>query len=265
MRLFCLPALATAVTLAALAAPARAEDSAAPAEDSAAPEDSAARAEDSAAPAKTWPARIPVPAEVWADAPPEGVAKTSGVEHPIALAVNSPVGWTGDSFVDSFAASAYIALDQHHALRGNLAFFESSGGLSSFASVVMGGDSSSSGRIRDAGAAWVWYPDRLWDGFTFEAGVLLRERRTEHAPEFADTIDTESTTYAGRAMIGWSWLLGGRVFLAIAVGLSAGREIGLETITPDVIGPMRMETTRPIDRMQVDGEGYLRFGFAFGG
>jgi hypothetical protein len=249
MRRFCLPVLASGAALVALAAPARAEDSTTP-----------ATAETPAAPAtaKRPAALPPVPAEVWAD-PPEGAAKPPPVEHRFAIAVSSPLGW----LTKSFAASAYVALDRHHALRGNVAFYPNTGGPLAIVARLEGG-TSHSGRFRDAGAAWVWYPRRAWDGFTFEAGVLARERNTRRAAEFDDITKVASITYAGRAMIGWSWLFRDRVFLSIAAGLSVGRETGTETITPDD-GSATMTTTRPLDRMQVDGEAYLRIGLAFGG
>lgn len=265
MRRAGLPALTTAVTLAALAAPApaRAEDAPATADDAtvAADDDAPAPAADAPAPApaKTWTRRIPVPSEVWAAAP-EGVAETPDVKHRVAIALSSPLGWRGGSF----GGSMYVALDRHHALRGNVAFFENSGGLALIASLQAGVGHSAAGRIRDAGAAWVWYPRRLWDGFTFEAGVLVRERKTWREPEFEDITRTASITYAGRAQIGWSWLLGERVFVSIAGGLSAGRETGTESIISDDLVRAPMKTTRQLDRLQIDGEGYLRFGFAFG-
>jgi hypothetical protein len=206
--------------------------------------------------ARATPARAETSA-----APPQGVAKPSDIEHPIAIAVSSPLGWLGGSF----GGSVYVALDRHHALRGNVAFFENSGGLALIAAIEAGVGHSASGRIRDAGAAWVWYPRRLWDGFTFEAGVLVRERNTRREPEFDDITRIASTTYAARAQLGWSWQLGARAFVSIAAGLSAGRETGTETIVPgDFGGDVTMKTTRQLDRMQVDGEGYLRLGLALG-
>lgn len=72
---------------------------------------------------------------------------------------------------------------------------------------------------------------------------------------------TRSTTYAQRVMIGWSWLISRHAYVAVAVGLSAGIESGTERTVPD---PSRMATTTEIERPQIDAEGYLRFGLAFG-
>jgi hypothetical protein len=95
-----------------------------------------------------------------------------------------------------------------------------------------------------------------------EAGVLQRARDTGYQAELEDGIKTKSTTWAGRAMVGWSWLIGRHVFVALAMGASAGRETGQETIIPDL--PTKMSTTRSVQRMQIDGEAYLRIGLAIG-
>lgn len=180
-------------------------------------------------------------------APPPDEALSS-----IALAINSPTSWLlGGGF--SYAASAYAGLSRHHALRGNFALYTDSISLRPLDSVH--------GQIVDGGIAWVWYPRKLWDGFTFEAGALVRDRDTLHWPEMSDKTETDSTTISGRAMIGWSWLITRRAFIAIAAGISVGREFGSETITPDSYSAM--PTTRSVNRTQIDGEGYLRIGYTF--
>ena len=63
----------------------------------------------------------------------------------------------------------------------------------------------------------------------------------------------------GRALVGWSWLIHQRAFIAIAAGLSVGNESGNDTTTPD-----RMPTiTKPVHRTRNDGEGYIRLGIVF--
>jgi hypothetical protein len=194
------------------------------------------------------------------DAPPDEVAKTSAAPHSVAIAVSSPVSW----FNKSFAASAYVAIDRHNVLRGNVAFHDEGGGVSRFVADLTD-DYSLSGKIRDVGAAWVWYQEQAWDGPSLELGVLVRERKLFYWDEFDDLVETESRTYAARGQVGWSWLLGGRVFLSVGVGISAGRELGVETSTTEGGPRMPVQTTQKLDRLQIDGEGYLRFGFAFGG
>jgi hypothetical protein len=103
------------------------------------------------------------------------------------------------------------------------------------------------------------YPRQRWDGFTFEAGVNRRDRDISVFQEDS-VIRTQSATYAGRVMIGWSWLVTRHVFFAVAAGVSAGRETGQETNTLYQENPM--PTTTAIHRLQIDPEGYLRLGVA---
>ena len=98
---------------------------------------------------------------------------------------------------------------------------------------------------------------------TFEAGALRRDRATRYQYDWDPVIKTRSTTYAGRGMIGWSWLVTRHTYLAAAVGLSAGREAGTVRTLPERYSS-QMPTTTEVARRQIDGEGYLRFGFAFG-
>jgi hypothetical protein len=175
----------------------------------------------------------------------------------IALGVSLPLAWLDGSF----GASAYVGLGHHHAVRANFARYEPIR-LSDLAAVATGGDSPAHGGwITDLGIGWVWYPRRLWDGFTLEVGAIRRDRDTFLWPEFDPRVETRSTTYAGRAMIGWSWLIKGHVFVAVAAGGSVGYESGHETITPDAGGPMSKVA---IARPRGDAELYLRFGFALG-
>ena len=67
---------------------------------------------------------------------------------------------------------------------------------------------------------------------------------------------------AVRALAGWSWLLGDHVFVAVAFGASAGREIGSET-TGVMDGPGMKLTTKDVSRWDIAPEGYIRIGGAF--
>jgi hypothetical protein len=246
MRFFWPSAL---VVLGWFAAPARAEAPAAPAEPATTPAE--------AAPSAPVPAPAPGKRPWVRPGTPQGPAV---VELPVAAGVSSPTGWP----YGTFGASLYVGIGRHVAVRGNLAWYESNESfLEGVASAASGGEVPSySGSLRDAGVAGIWYPRRLWSGPMLEAGVLQRVRDTGYQAEFEDGIKTKSTTWAGRAMVGWSWLIGRHVFVAIAMGVSAGRETGEETIIPEDF--TKMPSTRPIQRMQIDGEAYLRIGVALG-
>jgi hypothetical protein len=196
----------------------------------------------------------PAPVAVWA---------RHAAKAPIALGVNTPFGWYGGSF----GASLSIGLGGHHAVRGNIARYEDAmSPLKFVATAAAGGDfASHSGPVSDYGVSWVWYPRQLWSGFLLEAGALLRGRDTLVRLE-DENHKTRSTTYAARGMIGWSWVFARHLFVAAAVGLSVGRETGTETFTLDFNIPGSMPKSRmaSIDRRQIDGEAYLRIGFALG-
>jgi hypothetical protein len=174
-----------------------------------------------------------------------------------ALGVSSPFGW---KHLESFGASAYVGLGEHHALRATFTRDHPEDLLTLIATGFEG--TPYAGRVLDAGLGWVWYPDRLWDGLMLEAGALRRQREVVSAGEFAPVITTQTVTYAGRGMIGWSWRVAGPLFIAVAAGISMGFESGVETIEPDF--PFAMATTNRVARLQVDGEAYLRIGLAFG-
>jgi hypothetical protein len=149
-------------------------------------------------------------------------------------------------------------------VRANVAWYDNSASLADELGSALGGDgTTNTGRIGDYGIGWIWYPRRRWEGFTLEAGALRRDRAARRQYDEDLVVKTRSTTYAGRAMIGWSWLLTRHTYVAVAVGLSAGREAGTERTVP-VGYSSQMPTTTEVERLQVDGEGYLRLGFAFG-
>ena len=185
---------------------------------------------------------------------------------PIAIGVNSPFSWIKDKALRGdqgrgFGVSAYVGLARHHAVRANYASYPEDGPSLSIIGEVMGGESASySGTIDDLGLAYVWYPRRLWSGPTFELGVLRRAKNTSTSDEIRGTTETDTIDYAARGMVGWSWRFG-YFYVAVAIGVSAGRERGYEVNTPD---SSEMKTRQTVDRTGVDTEGYLRLGFAFG-
>ena len=183
-------------------------------------------------------------------------------ETPLAIGVSAPWGWPRDTF----GASLYVGLSDHYALRGNFARYHYSAPvLGSAASAASGGDIDFySGQIQDVGMGWVIYPGKLWEGLMFEAGVLWRSRETGREDDADDVLKTRSNTYAGRALIGWTWRFAGSLFVAVAGGASVGYESGRETHITLANSPDAMSTTNSVHRAQVDAEGYVRVGFAFG-
>ena len=204
-----------------------------------------------AAPALTRSARA-VPAPARAARPAQDLTPVV----PIALGVNAPWAWGSGSI----GGSLYVGVTPHWAVRSNFARYDA---VESLPAQLFGEGPYHHGGIFDLGLGGVWYPRQLWDGFMLEAGALMRHRdfRVDHddlssQPDLA----IRSQTYAARAMMGWSWSPFRTVFLAVAVGASAGLEHGKETAIPE----RGMTTTSQVDRLQIDLETYVRFGFAFG-
>jgi len=192
-------------------------------------------------------------------------APASAVKHvPVAFGTNLPILWKD---ADTLAASLYVGLSQHHAIRANIASYKSHDPVVSDAIGAIlfdsdGSESSHGGRTTDVGIGWVYYRRSLWDGFMFEAGALRRARdvSVHDSNRTPERVTTRTTVYAARAMIGWSWLLNRRVFLATGVGLSVGHESGAEILGTDHDQTMTRES---VSRVDVTGEAYLRIGAAF--
>jgi len=235
MRSFGPWSVVVAVVLASFAVPAHAQDAAAePAPSVQVPRD---------------------PATVFAPAPDRSDKAAPGrADAPFALAVNAPWAWLRHNI----GGSVYVAVDPHWAMRANFAQYDADELLpalaASFEGAIYRGD------IVDLGLGWIWYPRRLWDGFMFEAGALMRDRDVRRIREDESDIDIRTTTYAARAMVGWSWLAARTVFISAALGASAGLEGGHESFVTEA----GMTTTRSTQQLQIDFETYVRIGFAFG-
>src|SRR5262245_28140790 len=186
-------------------------------------------------------------------------------DQPIVIAVNPPLRWAD---ADAVGASGYIALTPHQALRGNVSRYDFVGNVAGdIFGLINGSDGdegSHSGRISDTGVGWMYFPRRLWSGPTIEAGLLRRVRDTRSEDELGSPaiLETATTTYAGRALVGWSWLIAGRGFISFQTGFSYGYERGTETSTKEIIDTMSF--THPVARSRVSGEAFLRLGVAFG-
>ena len=195
---------------------------------------------------------------------PEPVATVASTEHPVALATNLPFRWPD---ADSIAASLYVGVTEHHAIRANVASYKEHGHVvGSTIGLLAGGDGEEvdhHGRITDLGVALVYFPRRVLDGLMLEAGVLRRARDVGSYDEFRAIAydDQDTTTYAAHGLIGWSWLIYGRSFIATGIGLSVGHETGTETLRRDY--PSDMTSSHHLSRLDVTGEAYLRIGIVF--
>lgn len=192
-----------------------------------------------------------------AQASPSVPAERAETETELAVAVNAPFRWA-----DTQGASIYLGFTPHQAIRANFARYQfDPNPLGEIIGIALGGDGSEAsfhGTLTDVGVGWMYFPRRLWSGFSFEAGVLRRAR--DHSIDDMFVLETKTTTYAGRALIGWSWLIEGRAFISIAGGISIGRESGTETTT-SMSGRISIDD---VTRSAVGVEGFLRIGAAFG-
>lgn len=189
--------------------------------------------------AGTSPSRSSPPRPV-AVAPRRETAKPEreGERASAAVGINFPGFWK-----HSFAASVYLGLTRHSALRANIASYDD---------IHWVGDSEAgqpNGRATDIGLGWVWYPRRRWSGVNLELGPMIRFR------EQSNFSDTTSTLYAGRALLGWSWMSSQHVFLATGVGVSIGYQSGTQR---------EDDRARYHSEVRADLEAYLRFGIVFG-
>lgn len=182
----------------------------------------------------------------------------------VAVGVNPPSSWLDGHAI---GASLYVGISERHAIRANVARYDYSNDALDTFSVIAGADAvpSHSGHTTDLGLSLVYHPRRLWRGFTWEIGALRRARdhriqRVEEDRADPMVFATRTTEYAGRGMIGWSWLMFNHAFVAISGGLSVGHESGTET-TGRVGDAMPMQTK--VSRLVHEFEGMARLGVAF--
>jgi hypothetical protein len=185
---------------------------------------------------------------------------------PFALAVNVlPVAR------DAFAVSAWIGHDAHHAIRANVARYRGPLWLRVLAPAFSDGEEDSDvvpefGATTDLGLGWVYYPRRLLDGVSLEAGVLCRfdRRRSYVDDEGAAGEDHHTNAYSARFLLGWTWRLSDAWFVATAVGSALGYERGRETTYAGVDSHGDVSRSGLVSRVSVSLESYVRLGMAFG-
>jgi hypothetical protein len=201
-----------------------------------------------------------------ADSPSTIASSTteSAPTHTLAFAINEPVGWNHGNAV---GFSGYGAITEHQVIHLNVATWKRNGDDVGGALLFLAtqGNLDGNGRYTDVGAAWMYFPRRVYNGFSVELGALVRQRDTfEYLNDFdPDGTHVTSTTLAGRALVGWSWLGWNRVFVSLQLGVSAGREGGTQTVlATQYKGTTMTETmqTSSVDRATVSPEGFVRFG-----
>lgn len=181
-------------------------------------------------------------------------------DAPMALAVNSPLGWIGGT---SVAASLYARVASQQALRLNVASYELGG--PGIVGALFEDEGSYDGRLLDISAGWMYFPRRIWEGPTVEAGLLHRSGKTRVQDEYAmnEIVDRDTQLFASRALVGWSWHVADKAMISFAVGASAGYESGSETDTKSTY-QMSTPVKHDVGEWKVTPEAYLRFGFTFG-
>lgn len=212
--------------------------------------------------ASSAPAPTPTPATPSTDS----VADDHAVAQDriaVALAANLPFFW---SDAQSVGVSGYIGFARQHALRLNVATHRySAPALGIIADLAADGDEGSySGRITDLGIGYQYFTKGMFDGWTFEAGVLRRALDTRVEDEYAPKaiVETDAAAYAVRGFVGYSWLWQQRLFVSLNVGASVGRYAGTERTASSTYMPEYR--TEDFVRVKAAGEAYLRFGLAFG-
>jgi hypothetical protein len=186
--------------------------------------------------------------------------------QPFALAVNVlPVA------PDAFAVSAWVGRDAHSAIRANVARYRGPLWLRVLAPAFSDGEEDGSvapdsGSTTDLGLGWVYYPRRLLDGASVEAGVLCRfdRQRNDVDEQGAAAEDHHTNVYSGRFLVRWTWRLSGRWFVATAAGGALGYERGREKTYVGVDSHGDVSRSGPVSRVSVSLESYVRLGMAFG-
>jgi hypothetical protein len=202
--------------------------------------------------------------------PPSTLGPDPGPGLPMAFAVNVPFAWAW-----SVAFSAWVGLDDHHAIRANCARYRGPlwkilQGLPDAEGPEEGDLPPDFGHTTDLSVGWVYYPRRALDGATLEASALLRINRLRDQIDGMNVASQERFTnvYGARALVGWTWRLSDWWFVALSAGASAGYERGREKgggVGYDVShNPSDASRDGRVSRLALSSEAYLRIGVGFG-
>ncbi len=202
------------------------------------------------------------------------LAASTAAAEPISIAagVNAPFRWElvdTDSFdaeTDRAVGSLHVGFGGHHAIRATLSSFPYRRNMVdvAFSSALEGNNSLKEGRVDEAGVGYQWFPRALWSGAVLEAGLLRRaiDGSEDYRSSGPEHVETHGVGYAGRALVGWSWLIKKHVFVATSVGLAIGRYSGTETTLPYLGDDMSEAMTGRFTRWQTTPEFYFRIGGA---
>ncbi len=172
----------------------------------------------------------------------------------IALAVNPPIRWfTKDT---AFGASLYVGFATHHVVRANVARYPYGD--------IFASETSYDGLTTDLGASYMYFPRRAFDGYFVDAGFVHRTEDGTALGPFWEQTSEKTTFYGGRAMIGWSWLVGDTFFTSLQFGASIGHVRGTrEDCDTGCMDDGDPPTTTRISTTKLVGEGMIRIGIAF--
>jgi hypothetical protein len=187
------------------------------------------------------------PSLVAASAPGQSPVTTlAKAAHPVALAVNLPLMWG-----HSIAGSAWVGINEHHAVRGNFARYEPA-----FIGSAFSEDSPPTGLHVDGSVSWVYFPRKTFSGVSVEVGALYRDRAEQYTGPFfgEESYDINSRILAAEGLIGWNWRIGSDFYIAAAVGASYGYERGTRQ------DYMHKQAAKSFGDTYALPEGYLRFG-----
>jgi hypothetical protein len=186
-------------------------------------------------------------------------------DREVAVTTNVPLRWSEAS---SIAGSLHVAVAKRHAIRANVISHEHQPATWQVAADILkrgeGEFGRHEGRTTDIGIGWVYYPSEMFRGFMLEVGALRRARDNRVSDDFRtpEVTARQTTTHAGRLMLGSSWVWWKHVFFAWGIGASLGRETGTETFQ-DRQYPPTMERTQAVHRGTFELEGYFRLGAVF--
>ena len=197
---------------------------------------------------------------------PSSLPQPATADRTYAVAINEPIGWKSGFAV---AGSVYGRVAPHQAVRINAAMYDYNGNVpGELINSLAGGDGArNTGRLIDVGAGWQYFPRRVFDGPTVEVGLLHRtlDTRVEDEWDHPGDVSRDGQEIAAHALLGWSWMIQNRVFIALAMGASKGYAYGTET-TREMAFPTEPQTpmSHHFGEWTTGFESYLRFGVAFG-